>query len=548
MSETTRYKSPTKRMRHQESCLRHMRERPRSPSDEDVFAVLADKGTGKTKIILDEFQERVEKDIDLLCVFAPKGSYRNWFEDKNELQQSELKTHLDPRLLRRLKFAAWTGGAESRRRREMLLRATGPRAFFMNIEALSSGKKAESYVSQLVASASGRVMLVIDESTRIRGSKTERTKALLRIKRVASVAGAVSADKRALPARRIMSGLVTPKSPMDLHAQFEFLDWRVLGFESKVAFRARYAVVERQCFVPNDIIRHKLRQRWPAGASSIERMSRSMLLEECERRRVWVQHVDVVKGFRNLGEIWEKLRPYSFRVLKEDCLDLKPKIYMTREVELTEEQRTAYREIQEYATTQVGDGHVVANAVIQQMIRLQQITCGHVRDENNVLRHVKSRRIETLMEILEEHSGKAIVWCAWRPEIEKIAAALREHKEFGPGSFAEFHGGNSDTRGEDERRFLTDPECRVMISTQSAGGLGNTWNVADLTVYYANDYNLEHRDQSEDRNHRKGQEKSVTYVDLVARGTTDEKIILALRNKINLASTITGETMREWLI
>lgn len=87
-----------------------------------------------------------------------------------------------------------------------------------------------------------------------------------------------------------------------------------------------------------------------------------------------------------------------------------------------------------------------------------------------------------------------------------------------------------------------------MVSTQSAGGVGNNWTVADLVIYAANSYDLELRVQSEDRAHRKGQKKSVTYVDLVARGTVEEKIIQALRKKIDLSTAITGENYREWLI
>ena len=87
-----------------------------------------------------------------------------------------------------------------------------------------------------------------------------------------------------------------------------------------------------------------------------------------------------------------------------------------------------------------------------------------------------------------------------------------------------------------------------MVSTQAAGGKGNTWTVADLTVYCSNSYDLEHRLQSEDRNHRKGQKKSVTYIDLICRGTVEERIIKALRQKIDLSTAITGENYREWLI
>jgi hypothetical protein len=111
-----------------------------------------------------------------------------------------------------------------------------------------------------------------------------------------------------------------------------------------------------------------------------------------------------------------------------------------------------------------------------------------------------------------------------------------------------FHGENSKTRGDDERRFLGRDKCRFMVSTQMSGGRGNTWNAADLTIYAANSYDLEWRFQSEDRNHRKGQKAAVKYVDMIVRGTVEERIVNALRGKIDLMSVINGENYRKWLI
>ena len=78
------------------------------------------------------------------------------------------------------------------------------------------------------------------------------------------------------------------------------------------------------------------------------------------------------------------------------------------------------------------------------------------------------------------------------------------------------------------------------------GGYGLTLTAANTVIYYANSYDLEIRLQSEDRAHRIGQEKSVTYIDIVADGTIDEKILDALRAKSNIASDVLGEETRKW--
>lgn len=536
------YVSPTKPMRHQTEYIERLRSRPREPTAADVMAVLAETGTGKTKMILDEFQMRVSKNIiDDLFVVAPAGSYRNWFEDKSDAQPSELRAHLDPRLLSRMAVAAWTGGAESRRGRERALEHEGPRALFMNVEALSSAK-GKGFLFARDFMRGRRVMMVVDESTTIRGRKAKRTANIMRLRSLARV-------------RRIMSGLVTPKSPMDLYKQFEFLDPRILGCDSFVAFRARYAVTQVACFLPYGVIEAKLMKFLEGRHQSPERrvairdsLDRDSMVRYILDNGGWIQSTVVIKEFRHLEELRAKIAPYSFQVLKSECLDLRPKTYMTRDVELTDEQRRMYREILEYATTEIETSgtHLVVSSVITAIMRLHQVVCGHAVDEDGRIQDVSSGRVDVLRDILDDHSGKAIIWTCYRHELQKIATALRE--EYGQDSVAEFHGGNLGTRAEDERRFLGDPSCRFMCSTQAAGGRGNTWNAADLSIYAASSYDLEHRFQSEDRNHRKGQTRPVTYVDLIARGTVEEKIIRCLRDKIDLATAITGENFRQWLI
>jgi hypothetical protein len=113
---------------------------------------------------------------------------------------------------------------------------------------------------------------------------------------------------------------------------------------------------------------------------------------------------------------------------------------------------------------------------------------------------------------------------------------------------ARFWGGNVDTREEEEAWFKTKPECRFMVATQSAGGRGRTWDVADLVIYHASRNDLEHRDQSEYRALNVGKERGVDYIDLVVPNTVDMKIIEALRAKIDLSQVITGDSWREWII
>ena len=97
------------------------------------------------------------------------------------------------------------------------------------------------------------------------------------------------------------------------------------------------------------------------------------------------------------------------------------------------------------------------------------------------------------------------------------------------------------------KKFQDDPRCRFMVGTPSTGGYGITLTAATTVIYYSNGYDLEKRLQSEDRAHRIGQQKSVTYVDLICNETVDEKIVEALRKKINIASEVLGEELKSWI-
>lgn len=492
-------------MTHQKAALAACRARPSDPCPDDVFAYLMDTGTGKSKVVLDEWGEGAASGgWQNLLVIAPAGSYRNWCQDKTELQRSELSAHLPPDLRERLVDAMWISGGnrENRERLRAMLATRGrPRALFVNVEALSATEKARDFLIEFLESCRRTgVYCAIDESTVIRnGSK--RTKFIC----------------ETLPemtdARRILTGLLTPRSPLDTYHQFEFLSPKILGFRSKHSFRMRYAI------------------------------TRKMRVTNGGRER----QIDVVVGYRNVHEIREKIAPYSYRVLKEDCLDLPPKTYTMRDVELTDAQWKHYRELKTQATTMLESGqYVTVDSVLALMTRLHQINLGFVVDEDGNFHELPERRTDGLVETLDEHRGKAVIWCPWRPPLERVVKRLR--KEFGPRSVAQFHGGNRGSRHEDEARFLGDPECRFMCATQGAGMRGNTWIEADLAVYYANSHDLEMRYQSEDRIYRKGQTRRVTITDLVTQGTVDVKILRALRSKIDLATVLAGENYKEWLI
>lgn len=483
---------------HQLEYGRRLAARPAGRVADDVFALLCEMGTGKTKMILDEWGARVDaKELDSLLVVAPAGTYRNWVLDKTSEELSEINKHIDPVLREQMIVAPWISRGTIGLKREIdrMIRAkTRPRMFVVNVEALSSVAAARTACREFLES--GRAMMVVDESTRIK-SNTNRTEAVLTLGENA-------------PVRRIMSGLVAPRDPLDLYHQYQFLDWRILGQRSFWNYKARYAVTQQMTF---------------------------------NGRK---QHI--VVGFKNQEELQERIAPWSYRVLLEDCLDMPGETFSTHEVVLSGEQRKAIRELLEQSTTQLSSGaHVTTTMKLATLTRIDQILLGWVVDEEGNEHNVPTARYNELLDVVQDHAGKVIIWTSFQNSVERAAEALR--RQYGEASVALFYGPNRSTRHVDEARFLSDPECRFMVSTPAAGGVGNTWNVATLRVYLNNSHDLEHRLQSEKRNYRGGQTKPVTSVDLFSPEVPVEmKKIAGLRKKMDVAALITDEDPRQWLI
>jgi SNF2 family DNA or RNA helicase len=297
---------------------------------------------------------------------------------------------------------------------------------------------------------------------------------------------------------------------MDLWAQMDFLDPEILGQSSYYAFRTRYAVVI---------------EATAAGGTH--------------------RYQKIVK-FRNLKELGDRVAPHSYRILKKDCLDLPDKVYTKREVELSDEQKKAYGEMKANAMAILKGESMTAVNVLTQLIRLHQITCGHMKTDSAEILDLKNNRLDELMHILGETSGKVIIWANYIHDIQAIEKAISA--EYGTSSCCTYYGATpTEERQKCINAFQGKTSIRFFIGNTQTGGYGITLTAASTVIYYSNNYDLEKRIQSEDRAHRIGQENKVLYIDLVTKGTVDEKIIQSLRNKVNIAKEISGEELSTWI-
>ena len=203
--------------------------------------------------------------------------------------------------------------------------------------------------------------------------------------------------------------------------------------------------------------------------------------------------------------------------------------------------------MKQIALAQLDGKLMTTGSVLVQLMRLHQITCGHFTSDDGDVQEIKNNRIDQLMEILEEVEGKAVIWAHYRYDIKKIVEAIS--KKYGENSVVTYYG---DTSTDDRQKAITkiqdkDSSVRFIVGTPQTGGYGITLTEANTMIYYSNGYDLEKRQQSEARIDRIGQEKPMTYIDIIAEGTVDDKIVQSLRKKVNIATEVMGEKLKDWI-
>ncbi len=456
--------------------------------DKENFAYFMEMGTGKSKVLLDNAAVLYDKGlINGLLLIAPKGVYKNWYD-------SEIPTHLPDHIQK--KVVLWKTSDKSKKQRDILntlfKSETDLHVLIMNVEAFSSGTGTQFAKKFLSCHKS---MIAIDESTTIKTPTSNRTKNILSLRKDCKY-------------RRILTGSPVTKSPLDLFSQCQFLDPWLLDHQSYYTFRARYSI--------------------------------------CKKIQVNGRQVEIVVGYRNLGELSEKIKPFSKRILKDDCLDLPEKSYVKHYVELTKEQKKVYEQMKKEAIAFL-DGKMQSSAtVMTQLMRLHQITCGHFTADDGTIKDLPCSRLGELMNILENVEGKTIIWSHYTHDVKRIIAEIK--KVYGDDSVVDYYGAtDTDARSANIKKFQNNDNCRFFVGTTHTGGYGITLTAGSNMIYFSNGYDLEKRQQSEARIDRIGQTRKMTYIDIMSQDTIDERIVKALRNKVNIANTIMDEDFREWI-
>lgn len=474
----------TEPMAHQLEALRQL-------TNKRAYGLLMEQGTGKTKVCIDD-QVRLYYDniIDRALVVAPNNVHFNWIDQeipKHWPEQADLYSF------------AYEKGLDWQR----------PISGQMTICAISYDSLITKHGAAFAQAflSSNKSMMVLDESHYAKNPTAARTKAILNLRKQTAV-------------RRILTGTAIANSPFDLYSQFSFLDPAILRTSSYFAFKAEYAEM-----LPAS---HGLIQKLRPGVQPGGRVP-----------QIVAKTPEGEPKYKNLEKLQRLIAPHSFRVLKKDCLDLPEKVYSVLPFELSRRQRKLYDDFRERLRSDFFGDMMTLESKLIAYGKLQQITSGYMIHNGSVIplfdKPTDNPRLKCLLEFLDDNHEPTIIWAKYIEEINALMEVLPNAARY-----------DGSTLQGDRRRIVEDfqgGKYQYIVANPAAGATGITLTRAERSIYYSNSFNLVHRQQSEDRNHRIGTKGNVLYFDLVARDTIDEKIARSLQMKKEIAMTINGDDL-----
>lgn len=450
-----------------------------------MFFLGDDMGTGKSKTLIDAVcQLYTEGKIQAVMVVCPKTVKSNWTDPDPE--KGEIAKHgwLN------IDHQVYSVNAGSKLWPVDKLCPDGAMQWVIVNYDIVWRTKPEAWLRSYLQKF--KTAMVLDESHCIKKPTSQRTKGCIRLSKFAA-------------RRYALSGTPITRCPLDIYAQMQYLDWEILGFRTFGAYR--FYITE---YNPNG---------FHVKGKPVE-----------------------VAGYKNVDKILIKIAPWYRRVEKKDAVDLPPKVYTRREVELTATQVKLYKEMKKALVTEYEGQKVTAAIALTKIQRLAQIAYGYLRsqdeDGNQVVTKLDSPIIEEIVELIQNHDGSTIVFFQEHPQCEMLAEALTKAGV----TFREIHGKIGVDDRKDALEAFKRNEFQVFLCQQRTGGIGVNMTAADLVVYFGNADDHGVRAQSEDRAHRIGQVKSVTYVDMLA--TVDgkpsilHKQLESVKRKESLASLL----------
>lgn len=453
--------------------------------DRVAFALLFEQGLGKTKSTLDRaaYLYSIGK-IDTLLIDAPNGVHKQWIEEQIPIHLPEF-TKAKCLTYKSEQTKTWLRQAE-----EVLAYEDGLRVIAIHHDAFAT-EKGVAFARRVLMS--GKVFWVIDESSRkIKTPGAKRTKETFKLRDYSKY-------------RQILDGTPVTKGAEDLFTQLRFLSDDVHGHTSFYSFRNRYCKVRQVPGAPTGVVE--------------------------------------IYGYQNLEELQKRMDGWSLRMTSSECLDLPARTYFRRHIEMTPEQKRIYTEVKEDFLTQLDNGAIVtAEMAIVKIMRLQQILCGHVKDEEGVVHSIPTYKPEETLAAAEQSGDKVIVWARFHHDIDLLAKTF---KHWNPVTWD--GRSSTDERKAAKDKFIHDPSCGAFIANPGSAGIGTDGlqHASHTMLFYSNTFKASERWQAEARLFRDGQKGTVNVGDIIVPGTIEVKILSTLQMRKDIAFTTLD--VRDWL-
>jgi SNF2 family DNA or RNA helicase len=368
------------------------------------------------------------------------------------------------------------------------------RVHFVGIESIGGSDRVYLQLRSMLTASS---FVAVDESGYIKGHNAKRTRRLIDAAQMCRY-------------RLVMTGTPMTQGVQDLWAQMRFLSDRILGYRSFHTF-SRQHLEYREVTLPSG-------------------------------QKKLTSHVVGVHG---VAELAAKMAPYVYQVQKDECLDLPEKIHVTRYVAMTQDQRALYEEAKDRLLLACDADDWSSMHIFRLFSVLQTIVCGWWRDGGD-MRRVPHTRLDMLLATVREIPAHepVIIWAKYREAVQAITAALSD--VYGANQVHMYYGlQNEDQRAQAKQAWQAGG--RFLVATQATGGHNLTLNEASYVIFYADGFKYSDRIQAEDRCHRIGQARRVTYVTLRCSESIDNRIALSISKKEDAVNAFKSEvdTARE---
>ena len=239
-------------------------------------------------------------------------------------------------------------------------------------------------------------------------------------------------------------------------------------------------------------------------------------------------------------EFMKLLHSIAFRATKAECLDLPETVDIVRHVDLEPSAARIYKDLVRDSFAELVSGTVTPTNVLTKILRLSQLTGGFLGgDDSPKPQQISSVKLDTVEDILEstqQEGRKLVIIARFVPELDAICRLLEKNKI----KYSRISG-EIKNRDEQVAAFQTDPETMVFVGQIATAGMGITLTAASTMVFYSMDYSMSNFEQTKARIHRVGQKNACTYIYLIAKGTVDEIVLKALKDKANLAKALVDD-------